>query len=378
MIETDVVVIGAGPVGLFQVFQLGLLGLRCEVIDVLPEAGGQCVALYPDKPIYDIPGVPVCTGRELAAQLLKQARPFLPVDPVTGQVAHLHLGQQVLSLSPAAPTQPAEDDSQPPHRFTLQTTSGQTFKARAVVISAGAGAFVPKTLALPGLPPEGPAPVNLHHHLPIDGQRAPWAGQHVVVAGGGDEALQTVLDLTQAAEAIRPSRITLLHRRDQFQADAALVQPVRALMAQGRIELALGVPQGVELAWSDAGVNAPPPLAAITLLGPDSQPRQLPLDHLLVRLGLSPKLGPLADWGLPLERKQIPVDTATCATSINGIHAVGDINTYPGKKRLLLCGFHEATLAAHALLARLYPDAPQHLQYTTTSTVLHQRLGVQH
>lgn len=377
MIETDVVVIGAGPVGLFQVFQLGLLGLSCEVVDVLPEAGGQCVALYPDKPIYDIPGVPVCTGRELAAQLLKQARPFLPVDPSTGQSAHLHLGQQVLSLVKDDTAQPAAD-APLPHRFTLQTTTGQTFKARAVVISAGAGAFVPKALPLPGLPAEAPPPANIHHHLPVDGERTPWAGHHVVVAGGGEEALQTVLDLAQAAEAVRPSRITLLHRRDQFQADAALEDPVRALMAQGRVELALGVPQGVELAWSDAGVNAPPALTAITLLGPDSQPHPLPLDHLLVRLGLSPKLGPLADWGLPLERKQIPVDTASYASPIDGIHAVGDINTYPGKKRLLLCGFHEATLAAHALLARLYPDAPQHLQYTTTSALLHQRLGVSH
>ncbi|HIV70810.1 MAG TPA: NAD(P)/FAD-dependent oxidoreductase [Candidatus Aquabacterium excrementipullorum] len=377
MIETDVVVIGAGPVGLFQVFQLGLLGLRCEVIDVLPEAGGQCVALYPDKPIYDIPGVPVCTGRELAAQLLKQARPFLPVDPATGHQAHLHLGQQVVSLA-KDDTAPPAADAPLPYRFTLQTTTGQTFKARAVIVSAGAGAFVPKALPLPGLPADAPSPANLHHHLPADGQPAPWAGQHVIVAGGGDEALQAVLDLSQAADSQRPARITLLHRRDQFQAEPALDTAVRDLIAQGRVELALGVPQGAELAWSDAGTQAPPALTAITVLGPDSQPRQLPLDHLLVRLGLSPKLGPLADWGLPMERKQIPVDTASYATRIDGIHAVGDINTYPGKKRLLLCGFHEATLAAHALLARLRPDEPQHLQYTTTSALLHQRLGVSH
>jgi thioredoxin reductase (NADPH) len=377
MIETDVVVIGAGPVGLFQVFQLGLLGLSCEVIDVLPEAGGQCVALYPDKPIYDIPGVPMCTGRELGAQLLKQARPFLPVDPATGQSAHLHLSQQVLSLVKDDTAQPAAD-APLPHRFTLQTTTGQTFKARAVIVSAGAGAFVPKALPLPGLPADAPPPANLHHHLPVDGQPAPWAGQHVIVAGGGDEALQAVLDLSQAPDSHRAARITLLHRRDQFQAEPALDAAVRDLIAQGCVELALGVPQGAELAWSDAGIKAPPALTAITVLGPDSQPRQLPLDHLLVRLGLSPKLGPLADWGLPMERKQIPVDTASYATRIDGIHAVGDINTYPGKKRLLLCGFHEATLAAHALLARLRPDEPQHLQYTTTSALLHQRLGVSH
>ena len=374
MIETDVVVIGAGPVGLFQIFQLGLLGLSCEVVDVLPEAGGQCVALYPDKPIYDIPGVPVCTGRELATQLLAQARPFLPLDPATGRTAHLHLGQQVMTLAQDA----ADAAASQPHRFSIETTAGVVIKARAVVISAGAGAFVPKALALPGLPNDTLPPVNLHHHLPVEGPAAPWAEQHVVVAGGGEEALQTVLDLANALAGIRPSRITLLHRRDQFQAEPALESAVRDLISQGRVELALGVPQAAELAWSDAGVNAPPALTAITVLGPDSQPRTLTLDHLLVRLGLSPKLGPLADWGLPLERKQIPVDTASYATGIDGIHAVGDINTYPGKKRLLLCGFHEATLAAHALLARLNPEQPQHLQYTTTSALLHQRLGVSH
>lgn len=368
MIQTDAVIIGAGPVGLFQLFQLGLLGLKAEVIDVLPEPGGQCAALYPDKPIYDIPGVPVCTGRELTQQLLAQARPFVRLD-AAGQPANLHLGAQVSSLSTH------------PTGFEVSTTTGQRFHAWAVFVAAGAGAFVPKALAIPGVPTDASAaalsgamgadglPTNLHHHLPADGQDAPWAGQHLVIAGGGEDALQSVLNVLTTPDAQRPARLTLLHRRDQFQADPALEAAIRALMAQGRVALALGVPTGAQRR-ADHGLHS------LSILGSDGQPHDLPLDHLLVRQGLSPKLGPVADWGLHLDRKQVVVDPATFATSVEGLYAVGDINTYPGKKRLILCGFHEATLAAHAASARLQPDAPQHLQYTTTSSLLQQRLGV--
>ncbi len=369
MIKTDAVIIGAGPVGLFQLFQLGLLGVKAEVIDVLPEPGGQCAALYPDKPIYDIPGVPVCTGRELTQQLLAQARPFLRRGAGEERPANLHLGTQVSSLS-AHPT-----------GFELSTTTGQHFHAWTVFIAAGAGAFVPKALAIPGVPTDASAaalagatgadalPPNLHHQLPTDGASAPWAGQHLVIAGGGDDALQTVLEVLAAPEAQRPARLTLLHRRDQFQADPTLDAQVRPLISQGRVTLALGVPSGALRDTSDHR------LQSLTLLGADGE-QTLPLDHLLVRQGLSPKLGPIADWGLHLDRKQIVVDTATFATSVEGLYAVGDINTYPGKKRLILCGFHEAALAAHAASSRLQPDAPQHLQYTTTSSLLQQRLGV--
>jgi len=359
MIQTDAVVIGAGPVGLFQVFQLGLLGLQAHVVDALPEPGGQCVALYPDKPIYDVPGIPVCTGRELASQLLAQARPFVPVDG-----SALHLNQQVVSL--------VVDDAQPQgqHRFHLRTSKGIELRARCVFVAAGAGAFVPKALAIPGLDAAQP-PLNLHHHLPEHGMAAPWAGQHLVVAGGGDEALQSVLELAQADATWRPARLTLLHRRDQFQAEASLEAAVRALIAAGQVHLALGVPQGCEMHTSDAQDQ----LNALTLATADG-PETLALDHLLVRLGMSPKLGPLSDWGLALERKQVSVSPAAFESSVPGIYAVGDINTYAGKKRLLLCGFHEATLAAHAASLALSPEAPQHLLYTTTSPLLHQRLGL--
>jgi thioredoxin reductase (NADPH) len=357
MTRTDAIVIGAGPVGLFQAFQLGLLGLKVEVVDVLPQAGGQCMALYPDKPIYDVPGVPRCTGRELTSLLLEQASPFLPQDPVTGLRPNLHLGQQVESLT------------QVDGHWQVTTSTGWACSARAVVIAAGAGAFVPRGLGVHEL--DGAS--NLHHQLPGEFDTEPsgqpaWAGEHLVIAGGGDEALAAVCHAAQAQPAHRPSRITLLHRRNALQAEPELEQAVRQLIDAGCVQLVLGVPQGARR----EGLR----IHALQLLGADGQAFELSLDHMLVRLGLSPKLGPLTHWGLDLERKQVRVDTATFASSLAGVHAVGDINTYAGKKRLLLCGFHEATLAAHAIATALHPEAPPHLLYTTTSPVLHRRLGV--
>lgn len=357
MIQTDTVIIGAGPVGLFQLFQLGLLGLKAHVVDVLPEAGGQCVALYPDKPIYDVPGLPVCTGRALTDQLMQQARPFI-AHGANGEPANLHFGTQVHSVT-------ATDDG-----FVIGTASGLMLQTASVFVAAGAGAFVPKALAIPGLPPEpGGQPGNLHYHLPAEAQSAPWAGQHLVIAGGGDEALSAVISVLQSPAAQQPRQITLLHRRDQFQAEPALEAQVRTLIGQGQVSLALGVVQGAQR-HDDAR------LQSLSLLTADGQPVDLPLDHLLVRQGLSPKLGPLAEWGLQLDRKQVVVDPGSFASSVQGVYAVGDISTYPGKKRLIVCGFHEATLAAHDAHRRLRPDAPQHLQYTTTSALLHQRLGL--
>lgn len=359
MIQTDALVIGAGPVGLFQVFQLGLLGLKAEIIDVLPQAGGQCIALYPDKPIYDIPGVPLCTGRELTQQLLVQAMPFMPADAPDAAAPNLHLGHMVSELH-------VRDERDIPGGFDIKTDKGLHIQARAVFIAAGAGAFVPRTLNLPGLAEAD----NVHHflhetsHLP-----APWAGQHLVVHGGGDEALSAALRLVQHPDlAQRPARVSLLHRRDQFQAEEALDKTVRELIAAGQIDLIVGMPTGADT--EDGQVKA------LQILGADGQTRSQPLDHLLIRLGLSPKLGPLSSWGMTLERKQVAVNSASFESSIPGVYAVGDINIYPGKKRLLLCGFHEATLAAHHAAAALNPDAPQHLLYTTTSPLLHQRLGV--
>ncbi|MBI5924168.1 MAG: NAD(P)/FAD-dependent oxidoreductase [Aquabacterium sp.] len=355
MIHTDALVIGAGPVGLFQVFQLGLLGLKAEIIDVLPQAGGQCIALYPDKPIYDIPGVPLCTGRELTQQLLVQAMPFMPADAPDAPPRNLHLGHMVSELRACA------DGG-----FEIKTDKGLQIQARAVFIAAGAGAFVPRTLNLPGLSEAG----NVHHFLhEASGTAAPWAGQHLIIHGGGDEALSAVLSIARHPNLTqRPARLSLLHRRDQFQAETDLDAAVRELMAVGQIDLIVGMP--TETTMEDGQIKA------LQILGADGQTRSQPLDHLLIRLGMSPKLGPLSNWGMALERKQVAVNTASFESSIPRLYAVGDINVYPGKKRLLLCGFHEATLAAHHAAAALNPDAPQHLLYTTTSPLLHQRLGI--
>lgn len=350
MHDTDALVIGAGPVGLFQVFQLGLLGLKVHAVDALPVAGGQCAALYPDKPIYDVPGVAVCTGRELAASLLQQIKPFSGPDH-----ANLHLGDLVETVAP-----------QGEQGFTVTTQNGLSFQTRMIVIAAGAGAFVPKSMNVPGLETAR----QVHYHLPADPiHAAPWGGQHVLVAGGGEEALSAVVELasTTGPNGV-PPRISLMHRRDQFTAEPELEQAVRALIASGRVAWVQGMPERADVQDGQ--------LTALHVLGPDGGTQVVAIDHLLIRQGISPKLGPLSNWGLALERKQIPVETVGFQTQIAGIYAVGDINTYPGKKRLLVCGFHEATMTAHAALAWLKPDEPQHLQYTTTSTVLKQRLGV--
>ena len=357
MIETDCLVIGAGPVGLFQVFQLGLLGLTAEVVDALPEPGGQCVALYPDKPIYDVPGIPACTGLELTERLLEQASPFLtrrPDDPRPRSSPQLHLGQRVDTLAVL-----------PEGGFEARTDQGVVLRAKAVFVAAGAGAFVPRTLSLPGLTQAA----NVHHHLPTAESPAPWAGQHLAVSGGGEEAVLAILGMLSAPADRRPARITLLHRRDVFQAEPEHEAALREHLAQGRVQLALGVPDDCVLSADARQVQA------LRVLGPDGQHQILTLDHLLIRQGLSPKLGPLVNWGLTLERKQVAVSPSTFESSVPGVYAVGDINTYPGKKRLLLCGFHEATLAAHTAHAALHPEAPQHLLYTTTSPLLKARLG---
>ena len=351
VIDTDVLVIGAGPAGLFQAFQLGLLGLRVDLIDALPEAGGQCTALYADKPIYDIPGIPVCTGRELTERLLLQARPFME--------GRLHLGAVIASLGGTAET-----------GFALESVSaldaqtpGPSFQAKAVVLATGAGAFLPRSLSLPGLS----SLQRVHHHI-TEAACASWAGQELVVAGGGDEALSAVEQLLGLPPEQAPQRITLLHRRAQFQAEPERIAQVEPWLASGRVHLAVGLPTAVHSEGDR--------ITALEVLGADSQTTTLPCPHLLVQLGLSPKLGPLADWGLTLARKQVQVDTANFESSVHGVHAVGDAIAYPGKQRLILCGFHEATMAAHAISRRLQADHPSHLLYTTTSPVLHRRLGV--
>ncbi|QNP49049.1 NAD(P)/FAD-dependent oxidoreductase [Diaphorobacter aerolatus] len=339
-LEVDAVVIGAGPVGLFQVFQLGLQGVKVHLIDALPYLGGQCVQLYPDKPIYDIPGIPVCTGRELAERLTTQIGPFAPVT---------HLNQQVSALQ-----------RQADGRLFLQTSTGTQLLTRTVFIAAGVGAFVPRAVKVEGI--ETLVGTQVLYHPPETGAAK---DRNVIVHGGDEDAVRAAV----AAAGIARS-VTLLHRRDVFQADAADLERLAQLRDAGRIRVVAAQITGIET--SESGQ-----LTALSLLDAEGEQRSEPLDLLLVYLGISPRLGPIADWGLALERKQLVVDTASFMTDVPGIYAVGDINTYPGKRKLILCGFHEATLAAFAA-AEYLSGAPVALQYTTTSSKLHERLGVEH
>jgi thioredoxin reductase (NADPH) len=350
-ITCDALVIGAGPVGLFQVFQLGLQGIAAEVVDALPAPGGQCSELYPDKPIYDIPAVQVCTGRELVDRLLAQIAPFAP---------RFHLGQEVASL------QPRDDGG-----FDLATSTGQQFIARSVFIAAGVGAFQPRRLQADGA--DGLPADQLLYRLPEPGT---LAGRQVLVVGGEDGAVQSAVALADAmgpaaaAPAMAPASITLLHRRATLAAEADQLARLQAHIDAGRVRFQVGQVLSV------TSHGQPARLTGVQLADADGQTLQLATDTLLVQLGISPKLGPISQWGLALERRQLVVDAARFETSTPGIHAVGDIVSYPGKKKLILCGFHEATLAAFAAVARLRPDEPVLLQYTTTSPRLHQRLGV--
>jgi thioredoxin reductase (NADPH) len=343
LIETDAVIVGAGPVGLFQVFELGLLEIKAHVIDALPYPGGQCIELYPDKPIYDIPAVPVCTGRELTEQLLKQIEPF---------GATFHLGQEVSTV------QRQEDG-----RFLVATAKGTQLLTRTLFIAAGVGAFQPRKLVLDGLSRfEG---TQVHYSV-----KNPelFAGKDLVVIGGGDSALDWSLNFAQPGPH-RARSLTLLHRRDGFQAAPASVAKMKALCEAGGMKFIVG--QATAYDEKDGR------LAGLQVTLPDGSTRPVPLEMLLIFFGLSPRLGPIADWGLAIERRQLVVDTEKFSTSEPGIFAVGDINTYPGKKKLILSGFHECALAAFGAAPFVFPDRKVQLQYTTTSTKLHKVLGVE-
>jgi thioredoxin reductase (NADPH) len=342
VIETDALIIGAGPTGLFQAFQLGLQGIASHIVDVLPYAGGQCAALYADKPIYDIPGIAVCTGRELVASLQQQLQPFPPA---------MHLGQEVAALQVQADG-----------RLQLQTSAGLVFLARSLFIAAGIGAFQPRRLRLPGL--EALEGGDLLYHAPDD---ARVAGRQVVVAGGGEDAVAAVLQCAQAAQP--PARLSLLHRRDVFEASADALAALQRLRDAGTVQVLTGQPTGFR-------TSADGQLTQLLLSHAEGPDTALDLDLLWVCQGLSPRLGALADWGLAMERKLLPVDPATCATAMPQVFAVGDICHYPGKKKLILCGFHEATQAAYAAAEQLQSERKVVVEYTTTSTRLHGLLGV--
>ena len=334
----DSLIIGAGPIGLFQIFELGLLGISAHIVDSLAQVGGQCAELYPDKPIYDIPALPICGARELIERLLQQVKPFN---------ATFHLGQEVSEV------RLLENG-----KFHVATSTGTRLLAGTVVIAGGVGAFQARRLALPGVEEfEGK---SVHYRVKSAGE---FHGRDLVICGGGDSALDWTVALCENARSL-----TLVHRRAEFRAAPATVARMRQLVAAGKMQLLEG---NVVALRTEHGA-----LAGLDFHTLDGRVVRLRADHVLAFYGLHPKLGPIAEWGLQLEKKALKVDTEKFQTSVPGIFAVGDINTYPGKKKLILSGFHEAALAAFAVQHHLFPEKRQFLQYTTTSPIMQKRLGV--
>lgn len=337
-IKTDAVIIGAGPCGLFAVFELGLLDIKAHVVDILDKVGGQCAELYPEKPIYDIPGLPEVTGQQLTDNLMAQIKPFEPT---------FHLSEMVETL-----------EKLPDGSFRLGTNAGTVFETKVVIIAAGGGSFQPKK----------PPISNVDQY---EGQSVFYAvrkieafrGRDVLIAGGGDSALDWLLNLQPVANSI-----TLVHRRDEFRAAPDSVNKMRALVAEGKVNLVIG--QIAELKGPDGRLEA----ASVKLN--DGTVIGIACDALLPFFGLTMKLGPLADWGINLHENLIPVDTEKFETSEPGIYAIGDINTYPGKLKLILSGFHEAALMAQSAARRINPERRIVFQYTTSSTNLQKKLGV--
>jgi thioredoxin reductase (NADPH) len=337
-IKTDALIIGAGPVGLFAVFELGLLDMKAHLIDILDKAGGQCAELYPEKPIYDIPGIPYITGQGLTDALMEQIKPFGPT---------FHLGEMVETI---------ERIGDPAFRVT--TDRGKVFEAKVIVIAAGGGSFQPKRPPIAGIEPyEGTSVFYAVRRM------EQFRDQRLLVVGGGDSALDWTLNLQPLAK-----RLTLIHRRDDFRAAPDSVNKMRALVASGAMDLAIGQVTALE--------GADGQLTAAHLKGTDGATVKLECDAMLPFFGLTMKLGPVANWGLKLEGDLIPVDTEKFETSEPGIFAIGDINTYPGKLKLILSGFHEVALMSQKAHRYVYPDKRLVFQYTTSSTSLQKKLGV--
>jgi len=337
-IKTDVLIIGAGPVGLFAVFELGLLDVKTHLVDILDKVGGQCAELYPEKPIYDIPGIPYITGHGLTDALMQQIKPFNPT---------FHLSEMVTTL-----------DKIGEPLFRVGTDSGKMFEAKVVVIGAGGGSFQPKRPPIQGIEPyEGKSVHYAVRKMDV------FRDKRLLIVGGGDSALDWTLNLQPIAK-----RLTLVHRRDEFRGAPDSVNKMRALVAAGGMDLKIGQISGLE--GSDGQ------LTAAGVKGNDGALTRIECDALLPFFGLTMKLGPVADWGLALEDELIPVDTAAFETSVPGLFAIGDINTYPGKLKLILSGFHEAALMAQKAYHYVYPDKKLVFQYTTSSTSLQKKLGV--
>lgn len=337
VIDTDAVIIGAGPCGLFAIFELGLLDIKCHVIDILDRAGGQCTELYPEKPIYDIPALPIVSGQELTDRLMEQAAPF---------GAQFHYNQMVTELE-----RRGDND------FVVKTDMGVTFNAKIVVIAAGGGSFQPKKPPMPGIDDfEGTSVFYSVRKMEM------FRGKDILIVGGGDSALDWTLNLHPLANSM-----TLLHRRDDFRAAPDSVNKMRELVAAGKMDLRIG--QVTEL----RGQNGQ--LIGVSAKGKEGE-FEVECNTMLPFFGLTMKLGPVADWGLNLDENLIAVDTEKFETSVPGIFAIGDINTYPGKLKLILSGFHEAALMSQQAFRYINPGERLLFQYTTSSSSLQKKLGV--
>lgn len=341
--KTDAIIIGAGPCGLFTVFEMGLLDMKCHLVDILDRPGGQCAELYPEKPIYDIPAYPTITGQELTDRLMEQIAPFHPT---------FHLQQMAEKLERIGSDVPAEG------HWRLTTDVGTVIDAKVIIIAAGGGSFVPKKPPIAGIEAyEGSSVFYAVRKM------EQFRGKDIVIVGGGDSALDWTLNLQPLAKSV-----TLIHRRDEFRAHLDSVNKMWALRDAGKISFEMG--QVKEL----KGDNGQ--LASIILEDNEKQKKEIACNCLLPFFGLTMKLGPIANFGLNLEQNLIPVDTEKFETSIPGIFSVGDINTYPGKLKLILSGFHEAALMSRHAFRYVYPDARLKFEYTTSSTNLQEKLDI--
>ncbi|HEU0118823.1 MAG TPA: NAD(P)/FAD-dependent oxidoreductase [Alphaproteobacteria bacterium] len=338
VLKTDAIIVGAGPVGLFAVFELGLNDVKCHLVDILDRPGGQCAELYPEKPIYDIPAVPVCTGAELTERLLEQIKPFHPV---------FHFGQMAESLAKT-----------PEGKWRLTTDRGTILEAPVVIIAAGGGSFVPKRPPIKGIEEyEGKSVFYSVRKM------EQFRDKNIIIAGGGDSALDWTINLQPIAK-----RVTLIHRRDEFRAAPDSVLKMRSLVAEGAMDLKIGNLSSLN---GEQGV-----IRSVMLQDDAKHTHELPCDNLLAFYGLTMKLGPVANFGINLHENLIPVDTSTYETNVPTIFAIGDINTYPGKMKLILSGFHEGALCAKKVFTYIHPDRRYRFQYTTSSSDLQGKLGV--
>ena len=336
MIKTDVLVIGAGPVGLFAVHQLGIIGLKAEIVDNLDKVGGQCIELYPDKPIYDIPAIPKCTGESLTKNLLEQIKPFQ---------TNFHLNERVQEIS--------KENNQ----WKIKTNKNKIFISPNIIIAGGVGSFEPRKFSIK----EADLYENKEIFYSVKDKNF-FKGKKVCIFGGGDSALDWAIELSKFAD------ITLVHRRNEFRGAEHSAQLIRKLEKEGKVK--------IKTPFQIQSISGKDKINSITIKNENGKTEEIKTDFLLGFFGLIMKLGPIAEWGLNLDKKTIPVNTENFQTNKEGIFAIGDICTYPGKLKLILSGFHEGALAARACFKLARPNEKYRFEFTTTSKNIQEKLGV--